>query len=189
MTTELHSPIEAPTTNQPTLSSSGEGGAPPVPGHLAVRWELKKIVVTIVLPKSGTKLEFTIIAKVYGGVAIHPVVVLNADGTSIRQVKDSFSITAVACRYRFTWTRTEEDAMKIAYFLASNFAEVVAYRTTEKVMAAFPPWVGAWIKECRKEGSSKGGYVDPPSNQLEINSLMEKYQIDERRGDKERNGR
>lgn len=139
------------------------------------RWELRKINLHWKFPKSKTTAEFTVVAKILNGIAVHPTVTPDGDGKSVTELKESFSITAVACRERITWTRTEEDAYKIATYLATNFGTELSYRTPEKLMAAMPVWVAAWIKECRRAGGKKGGYVNPPTTKEQIEELIARH--------------
>lgn len=144
-----------------------------------LKWELKKIKLPMFFgPHDKTGTEFPLVAKVYGPVGVHPSVKIDSDGKGLEFLKDSYSVIAVACRFRLTWTRDEADAFKIAEFLACMFPLELSYRTHDKVVAALPNWVAAWIMECRKSGGTKGGYVPPPDTTEEVFALLEKYKAD-----------
>lgn len=147
--------------------------------RVSYKWNMRKLKVPMFMgptDKRGT--DFTVIAKTFGNVAVYPSIKMDSDGKGVEYLKDSYSVVAIPCRFRITWTRDEADAFKIAEFMATMFPIELSYRTPDKVMAGLPKWVAAWIKECRKAGSTKGGYVAPPETTVEIELLLEKYNKD-----------
>lgn len=162
--------------------SAPTADSPEVPNTHGYRWGLKKIRIRLFLPPAMKRyMESTIVAKVYGPVAVYPTVKMDSEGKGVEYVKDSHSVMALMCGMRLTWTRDECDAFKIAQYVATMFPLELSYRSADKVMAGLPKWVAAWIMECRKSGGTKGGYVPPPETTEDIRLLLEKYNNDRKR--------